>query len=318
MSFLRFAVCFTAACIFSICTILAQNAPIVAGAPTLLIGSEDDAFGHARWSPDGRYLAISRPGYNELWLLHPDGTGLRQLTDEAAAGFGFSWSPDGGVLLTRVARFDGPRRFNAVKLFDVETGTVQILTDYRPMMPALPHWSADGTQVLLLSRGTLETLSTGRAIADASKTAQPTFLVNNSHIEATDALGRRTTVYTFDDQNVLNLTASPDGSMVAFELMGGGLYVMNTDGSGLTELGNGNRPHWSPDGQWIVFMRTEDDGHAYTTSDLYAVRTDGSETVQLTQTSDRLEMNPSWSPDGRFIAFDDIEEGAIYLLPLAE
>lgn len=299
--------------------VLAQVAPRASGDATRLVGDADDAFGHPQWSPDGRYLAVSRPGYNELWVLHPDGSGLRQITDEAAAGFGYTWAPDGSALLARVARYDGPRRFNAVKVFDVETGAVQQLTEYRTMMPALPMWSADGTQVLLLSRGTLETLATDRAAFDPSKTAQPTLLVKNSHIESVDAsTGIRTVINASGEQSVLNLVASPDGAQVAFERMGGGLHVMNADGTGLVDLGMGNRPRWSPDSQWVVFMRAEDDGHAYTASDIYAARNDGSEMVQLTRTPDRLEMNPSWSPDGRFIAFDDIDEGAVYVLPLAE
>jgi WD40 repeat protein len=60
----------------------------------------------AVWSPDGRWIAFSMAskatgGLFELYLMHPDGTGLRQLT--AAAGGLFSlhptWSPDSSQLL---------------------------------------------------------------------------------------------------------------------------------------------------------------------------------------------------------------------------
>jgi Tol biopolymer transport system component len=65
-------------------------------------------------------------------------------------------------------------------------------------------------------------------------------------------------------------------------------------------------------------MVTEDDGYAVTASDLVAVRADGSARVALTQTPDRIEMNPSWRPDGRAIAFDDLTDGALYLLPVRD
>ncbi len=62
-------------------------------------------------------------------------------------------------------------------------------------------------------------------------------------------------------------------------------------------------------------MRTEDDGHSITASDLYAARADGSASVRLTDTPDALEMNPSWSPEGSRIAFDD--RGALYEIRVA-
>jgi len=100
--------------------------------------------------------------------------------------------------------------------------------------------------------------------------------------------------------------------------LGGPLVVMDADGSNRVDLGRGSRPTWSPDGRWLAFMVTEDDGHAFTAADLVAVRADGSARVALTATPDRLEMNPSWSPDGRALAYDDAVDGALYLLPLAE
>jgi Tol biopolymer transport system component len=110
----------------------------------------------------------------------------------------------------------------------------------------------------------------------------------------------------------LNVEPSPDGRRVAFEVLGGNLFVISIDGAAPVDLGSGHRPQWSPDGEWVVFMKTEDDGHVTTASDLFAARADGSSMVRLTASPDALEMNPSWSPDGRRIAFD--EGGAIYVM----
>lgn len=47
------------------------------------------------WSPRGDYIAYYRQrtgGSAELWLVHPDGSGPRRLTE---TGGGASWSPDG-------------------------------------------------------------------------------------------------------------------------------------------------------------------------------------------------------------------------------
>jgi Tol biopolymer transport system component len=51
------------------------------------------------WSPDGSWIAYARrePGspVRELWLIHPDGSGLHQLTHLGAISYWPTWSPDG-------------------------------------------------------------------------------------------------------------------------------------------------------------------------------------------------------------------------------
>jgi Tol biopolymer transport system component len=53
------------------------------------------------WSPDGRTIAFGRgfyydgPDRSQLWLIQPDGTGLRQLTDLPCGAGAPSWSPNG-------------------------------------------------------------------------------------------------------------------------------------------------------------------------------------------------------------------------------
>jgi dipeptidyl aminopeptidase/acylaminoacyl peptidase len=296
----------------------AQSTLRPAGEPIQLV---EGGFAHPVWSPDGTRLAFTRPGYTGLWVSAADGDSVRQLTDEPASGFGFAWSPDGSALLSRVARFEGARRSDAVKVFDVETGAVEAVTHYRARMPALPRWSADGSAILLPLRDGVEVFARPTEAGTPARPVAPTspaFLAAGTALEAVrlSASGPQTE-RLLDDQRVLNAVASPDHAQVAFEVMGGDLHVMNADGSGLISLGPGHRPTWSPDGRWVAFMRTEDDGERFTASDLFAARADGSAIVALTQTPGRLEMNPSWAPDGRGLAFDDLDDGAIYLLPIA-
>jgi Tol biopolymer transport system component len=53
-----------------------------------------------RWSPDGSSIAFysNRSGKFQMWTIHPDGSGLEQLTHYSGAGRGVVrtvWSPDG-------------------------------------------------------------------------------------------------------------------------------------------------------------------------------------------------------------------------------
>jgi serine/threonine protein kinase/sugar lactone lactonase YvrE len=52
-----------------------------------------------RVSPDGTWIAFrtSAP-QDDLFVIHPDGTGLRQLTDDAARDRGPTWLPDGRIV----------------------------------------------------------------------------------------------------------------------------------------------------------------------------------------------------------------------------
>jgi WD40 repeat protein len=82
-----------------------------AGAATAISEPEDNFSTSARWSTDGSRIAFDRAtggGANhDVWLVHPDGSGLTNITNTVGVGVCCSqWSPDGSKLLMQGAVSD--------------------------------------------------------------------------------------------------------------------------------------------------------------------------------------------------------------------
>jgi eukaryotic-like serine/threonine-protein kinase len=95
-------------------------------------------------SPDGAWLALwtSFPA-EDLLLIRPDGSDLRQLTDDLARDRAPAWSPDGGRLLF-VSNRSG--KYEAWTIRPDGSGLTQIT--HLPDQPVLyPFWSPDGQQI---------------------------------------------------------------------------------------------------------------------------------------------------------------------------
>ena len=115
---------------------------------------------------------------------------------------------------------------------------------------------------------------------------------------------------------------SPDGSQIVYASNEDGhmnLYTCRADGTYAQQLTfftgsyNGG-PFFSPDGRWIVF-RADRQRKDYL--QLYMIRPDGSEEVQLTD-NDFVNWSPFWHPEGKVIAYTTSKHGhgayEIYLL----
>ena len=85
------------------------------------------------------------------------------------------------------------------------------------------------------------------------------------------------------------------------------IYVMDTDGSGQTNLTNSpawdTAPAWSPDGDQIAFQSNRDGNR-----EIYLMESDGSSQVNLTKHQGD-DAAPHWSPNGSKIAFHSDRTG---------
>ena len=93
---------------------------------------------------------------------------------------------------------------------------------------------------------------------------------------------------------------SPDGSQIIFERQkeeDRGIYLINADGTGLTKIGPGHNPSWSPVDNRIIY-RGDDPWRSLFLIDLDEGRENKVKLV------DQINEQGSWSPDGKKIVYD--------------
>ncbi len=165
------------------------------------------------WSPDGRQIAVSREpmgGVYSVWLMNADGSGQRQVME----GRDPSWSPDG----SRIAFIRSDGRASQIWTASPSGANAQQLTegDAEHMYPT---WSPDGRQIA--------------------------FEYDRALVAVMDAKGGQQRVVA--KQPSWNLSWSPDGNRLAIASSGGGIYLVNVDGSGSTQITSvGTQPAWQP------------------------------------------------------------------------
>ena len=246
---------------------------------------------HPSWSPQGDWIAFdsNRDGDFEIYLIRPDGTGLRQLTTNTAGDTHPSWSRDGSQIV-----FESNREGNLEIYVMNSDGTEQKRLTRDAGGNLVASFSPDGKEIAFGSNrdGNLEVC------------------VMNA-----DGSGQRR--LTHSDGVDLPISWSPDGKKIALQSTRDGnyeVYTMNRDGTGQIRLTNEPGadfvPSFSPDGSKIAFI-SDRDGQM----ELYMMQPDGSNPKRVA-TDQYVIGGPHWSPDGKRITFFSRRDGTseIYVM----
>lgn len=273
------------------------------GGDAIPMTSEGVSSGHARWSPDGKYvsfLSARDGGKSQVWLLDRRGGEAVRLTDTVQGVDDFEWSPDSTRLLL-VLRDPKPEDIEAARNRE------------RPV-PATPPKPRTPTPLVIdrlqFKRDTVGYLDRRR-----------------THLYVFNVSAKTTTQITSGDFDDSEPAWSPDGKSLAFSSnrtpdadanYKSHIWVVaadNTDeGAHLTQVtpdpGPDSAPAWSPDGKWIAYV-TELDPHLfyYNTRHLAVVASAGGQAKVLTLAFDRSIRRPRFSNDGKYIYFTAEDDG---------
>jgi len=124
-------------------------------------------------------------------------------------------------------------------------------------------------------------------------------------------------------RSVFGAAWSSDGQQIVFttDISGrSNLWKVRASGGWPIQLTQSDdrqyRAAWSPDGKWIVYQQDNAGNELW---DLYAIPSDGGESVNLTNTPAIREQDPHWSHEGSTIAFAyKPKEGSQYDIALLD
>jgi Tol biopolymer transport system component len=279
----------------------------------VLVGSAHGAVRDASSPSAGGSIAFAsrRDGDFDIFLMRPDGRGVRQLTHNATVGrnenddHAPAWSRDGRLIV-----FQSTRDHEGDGSVDMEIYVM----------------NADGSEQRRLTANEAPELSPdwteeGRIIFTTCAFDQ----VLRCELVSTTAEGADLRTLLTLPPCVSYAALSPDGTRVAFAQptpcraaqpsapRTSQIVVMNLDGSGRTQLtrarGWSAEPRWSPDGRKIALVSDRDRNGACLFHDcsgfageIYVMNADGTQERRLTRYRG-VDANPVWSPNGTRIAF---------------
>jgi Tol biopolymer transport system component len=226
-------------------------------------------------------------------LVTDAATSLEQVTSSRENEFDPAVSPDGKSIAYEVA--SSADTLPRVEVMSLErAGGSKVVYSSKDTVGLEPTWMPDGTGLLFVSR----TKSSNKAIVQ-------TFGKSPAETNFVAAAG--------DPYLVAEWPAlSPDGQTMAMSLVNvaefhtgwrdarhfdHALGLSDLIGTGVTVLGAGSSPAFSPDGKHIAFSRTLR-GHPH----IFVADADGSGAVAITEGSSD-DLDPAWSPDGRSLVF---------------
>lgn len=257
-------------------------------------------------SPDGKFAVVGVMGMGALHKVDLSNGEVSLITENGDAD-ALKISPDGKNIVFRKVSFDNNKmRFTALNKIELETRNETELV--KPSRRLNAGFAVTNKAVTAIESGNTRKV----AIAEnGSEASMPVASISYGDLQVT-VDGMTATINPQGDGSYLWPSVSPDGTKVAYYLVGVGAFVCDLDGRNVMPLGFFRAPAWLSN-DMIVGMEDFDDGRAVTESTIATYDLDGNR--QALTSASLKGMYPSASADGSKIVFAT-DDGDLYLITL--
>ncbi len=269
-------------------SVLAQNVTVIED--IALTTAKVGAFYYPTVSPDGTSLLFSSENYKGLWSKNLSTGKIIKITNANGAGFEPGFSAVSKEILFREDKFIKGKRFTSLLSYDITSKkSVVVEEGVRDLKICRDNSNAFKNYV----RGTEVRTTLRQGMMQKTSAPERVVFIQDSKIALSENNVTKL-IQPLGEGNYIWPSLSPDKTKLLFTLAGRGTYVSNLDGTILNKVGYANYPSWSPDGNWILFMKDIDNGEIIISSDIYIANIKTGKYFNLTLQRDNIELYPKW------------------------
>ena len=251
---------------------------------------KDGAFYYPAVSPDGTTLLFSSESYKGLWSNNLSTGKVVKITNVNGAGYEPGFSPVSNEILFREDKFVKGKRFSSLLSYDVAAKKAAVLEEgVRDLKICRDNSNAFKNYVKETEvRSTMK-----QTMLQKSAAPEKVVFIQDSKIVLSENNTKKA-LQPLGEGSYIWASLSPDKTKLLFTFAGKGTYVTNLEGTILNKVGYANYPSWSPDGNWILFMKDLDNGVNLISSEIYIANLKTGKYINLTLLSDDISMYPKW------------------------
>ncbi len=268
--------------------VLAQKVTVVED--IALTTPTEGSFYYPTLNPDGTGILYSSENHKGLWYKNLTSGKTVKITNALGAGYDPGFSSRRNEIIYREDKFVKGKKLSSLISYDLIARKSLVLDEGIRDLKICK--SSNRISYDYVRETELRSINKENTL-QKTNSSEISVVIENSKIVLYENNKKRI-IEPLGVGNYIWPSISPDKTKLLFTFAGKGTYVSNLEGTILKKIGYANYPSWSPDGNWILFMKDFDDGTIITSSDIFIADSKGSKFFNLTEKRDDISLYPKW------------------------